>query len=128
MKKKEKKSKREKYLERKLPYSSSSSVQEIIQKMDGGGWMKRKSRQLFSSIYPSIHSSVWNRDVSQVSPGKGKTKKEEYLLFTFTYLPRADSKVTAAKRKDGAMRVQREREREREKPFFLLAICRQNEK
>ncbi len=43
-KKKEKEKRKrakEKYLERKLPYSSS--VQEIIQKMDGGGWMKRKA-------------------------------------------------------------------------------------
>jgi hypothetical protein len=45
-----------KYLERKFPYSSS--VQEIIQKMDGGGWMKRKSESLF---HPYIHPCVWNR-------------------------------------------------------------------
>ncbi len=113
--KKEKKKKKEKKSKREIPGKKTPIQQQCTgdnTKMGGGGWMKRKAENYFHPfIHPSIHL-CGTGDVSQVSPGKGETKKEEYLLFTFTYLPRADSKVTAAKRKDGAMRVQRERERE----------------
>ncbi len=85
--------------------------------MDGGGWMKRNAERYFHpSIHPSIHV-CGTGDVSQVSPGKGETKKNIY--FYFPCLPRADSKVTAVKAK-GRRDARAERERERERAAFLF--------